>query len=348
MDAANISDSGSGAMSENSRLRRPTRRELDAAWTAVHSELAPTPLLATDLPTVRGPVAGWLKLETFQPTGSFKVRGAVAALRTLPPGRRAVSASAGNHALGMAWAATRLGTPVTVVTARNASAAKIAELEAFTHLPASPVTLVRHGLSYEEAEAYARGVVATDPDAIYVSAYSDYAVIAGAATAGREIDATLPSDEPVTVVTCLGGGGLASGLALWAAERGHTHLVGAEAAESPAVSAAVAAGRPVEVPVGVTIADGLAGNLEPGCPTPEILGEAVAAGGAAFASCTEDQLRGAMRWLFRSHGLVAEGAGAAAVAAVMTGQVNATGPVVVLVTGRNVTAETYAEVLGEL
>jgi threonine dehydratase len=333
------------AVSVTGRLRPPEQAELEAAWIEVSGALEPTPLVAADLPTPLGPVAGWLKLETFQPTGSYKVRGAVAALRTLPPGRRAVSASAGNHALGMAWAATRLGVPVTVVTAKNASAAKLAELDAFTRMPASPVTLLRHGMSYEEAEAYARGIVATDPDATYISAYSDYAVIAGASTVGREIESTTPTDEPVTVVVCLGGGGLASGLTLWGAHRGHARVVAAESAQSPAVSAAVAAGHRVEVTVGATIADGLAGNLEVGGPTPEIMGEAVAAGRAEIVSVTDDQLRTAIRWLYRAHGLVVEGAGAAAVAAVLAGRVRAVGRLVVLVTGRNITAETYAEVI---
>jgi threonine dehydratase len=280
-----------------------------------------------------------------QPTGSFKVRGAVAALRTLTPGRRAVSASAGNHALGMAWAATRLGVPVTVVTPGNASPAKLAALDRFTRLPSSPVTLLRHGVSYDQAEVYARGLVATDPASIYVSAYSDYAVIAGASTAGRELEATSPPDEPVTVVACLGGGGLASGLALWAAARGRTRLVAAESAASRAVSSAVSAGQRVEVTVGPTIADGLTGNLEEGSPTPAILAEAVARETASIVAVTDDELGAAMRWLYVNHGLVAEGAGAAAVAAVLAGRVHVTGRLVVLVTGRNVTTETYAQVL---
>jgi threonine dehydratase len=150
----------------------------------------------------------------------------------------------------------------------------------------------------------------------------------------------------VTVVAPLGGGGLASGLALWATRRGRTHLVASEAEESgAAVSAAIAAGRPVEVAMAPTVADGLAGNLEVGTPTPEILAEAVTAGTATITSVTEEQLRAAMRWLFGAHGVVAEGAGAAALAAVMAGRVHAVGRLVVLVTGRNITTEAYAEAL---
>jgi len=332
------------------RLRAPDDHELDAAWEVVSSTLDPTPLLATDLPTPFGDLPSWLKIETLQPTGAFKVRGALAALRTLPPGSRAVSASAGNHALGMAWASNETGVPVTVVTPENASAAKVAVLEAMTRRPGSQVTLTQHGLSYEEAETYARGLTATNPDATYVSAYSDYAVIAGQATIGRELDKTFPPDEPLTVVTPLGGGGLASGLTRWAEPRADTHIVAVEAERSRAASTAAAAGRVVAVQVDDTMADGLAGNLEQGSPTPTVLGQAAADGRVAFRAVSEEELGAAIRWLFRTHGLVAEGAGAAAVAAVLAGKVSAGDPpppghLVVLVTGRNITAERYAQVL---
>jgi threonine dehydratase len=330
------------------RLRPPDTREIAAAWDAVSAMLEPTPVIPTDLPSPLGLVPGWLKLETMQPTGSFKVRGATAALQTLPPGARAVSASAGNHALGMAWAATHLGVPVTVVTAENASAIKVAAIEAFTHTPRSPVTLLQHGLSYEEAETYARGIVATDPASVYVSSYSDYAVIAGQSTAGRELEATSPPDEPVTLVTPLGGGGLASGLTVWASRRGHTRLVAVEAAQSRAVSSSITAGRAVDVAIGATIADGLAGNLEVGSPTPAIIGDAVAAGWADLVAVSEEELAGAIRWLYANHGLVTEGAGAAGVAAVLAGRVHVTGRLVILVSGRNITPDLYARLLAGL
>ncbi|MHB8505274.1 MAG: pyridoxal-phosphate dependent enzyme, partial [Acidimicrobiales bacterium] len=153
--------------------------------------------------------------------------------------------------------------------------------------------------------------------------------------------------RPLTVVTPLGGGGLASGLALWAADGADVTVVGVEPVASPAVGTAVAAGRIVPVPVGATIADGLSGNLEAGSPTPAILGEAVAAGRARIERVTEEEISAAMSWLFAAEGLVVEGAGAAGLAAVLAGRVPATGPLVVLLTGRNVSAATYAPVLLE-
>jgi threonine dehydratase len=117
-------------------------------------------------------------------------------------------------------------------------------------------------------------------------------------------------------------------------------IVGVESAVSRGVSASVAAGRVVEVEVGETFADGLPGNLEAGCVTPEVIGT-----GAALTAVTDAEIRAALRWLFAEHGLVAEGAGAAGVAAVLAGKVEVTGRPVVVVSGRNITVPTYTDAL---
>ncbi|MEV4259602.1 pyridoxal-phosphate dependent enzyme, partial [Spirillospora sp. NPDC049652] len=118
-------------------------------------------------------------------------------------------------------------------------------------------------------------------------------------------------------------------------------LVGVESSASRAVSAAVAAGRIVPVEVGDSIADGLVGNLEPGCVTPGL----IAAAGPALTHVSDAEIRAAMRWLFTEHGLVAEGSGAAGVAAVLAGKAEVTGRLVVVLTGRNVTVDTYRDAL---
>jgi threonine dehydratase len=304
-------------------VRPPGPDDLDRAWRAVSAELAPTPLVPSGLAP-----GALLKLETFQPVGAFKVRGALAAVAALPPGEPAVTASAGNHGLGMGYAAAKAGTDVTVVVSTRASQVKVDRIGAF------PVRLVMHGTSYDEAEAYAMTLPGH-----YVSPYNDPAVIAGQGTIGRELDRQV--EGPLTVVAPVGGGGLAAGLCLWARERGDVRVVGVESAVSRGVSASVAAGRVVEVEVGETFADGLPGNLEPGCVTPEVIG-----GTAELTSVTDDQIRAALRWQFHEHGLVAEGAGAAAVAAVLAGQVEVTGRPVVVISGRNITVPAYAAALG--
>ena len=120
-------------------------------------------------------------------------------------------------------------------------------------------------------------------------------------------------------------------------------VVGVEAEASTAVSAAVSAGRVVEVAIGATLADGLAGNLEPGSVTPAL----VAAHIHALVTVTEPEIRHAMRVLAKRHGLVAEGSGAVGVAALLANKVDVTGRPVAIVTGRNITLASLAEVLSE-
>jgi threonine dehydratase len=309
----------------------PTPAELDAAAAVVAQRLAPTPL-------VPAPALGddvHLKLESLQPTGSFKVRGALAALARARSGDSVVTPSAGNAGLGIAWAAAQLGVRATIVVSESASPAKVAALRAL------PVELVRHGAGYDEAEAHALELAAAG--AAYISSYNDTGVIAGQSTVGREIDEQL--GEPATVVAPIGGGSLASGLGLWAAGRPGVRVVAVEAERSPAVSTALAAGEIVPIDVRETIADGLAGNLEPGAITFEIVRDHV----AAVVQASEPELEAAIRFLARAHGIVAEGAGAAAVAGIMTGRVErGPGPLVAIVTGRNIALPRLAAVLADV
>ena len=306
-------------------VRAPTLDDLESAWQTVHSVLEPTPLVAS-------PIApnGSLKLETLQPTGSFKVRGGVAGVSALPHDQRAVTASAGNHGLGVAWASARLGRQATVVVPEHSSAAKLAALRTY------PIELVEHGADYEAAEKYALELGAAE-GVSFVSPYNDPFVIAGQATIGRELDNQAPGE--LTVVAPVGGGGLLAGLALWARSRPGVRLAGVESSESRGISAAVAAGHIVHVAVGDTIADGLAGNLEPGSVTVGLVA------GAQLVAVDDDELRAAMRWLFANHGLVTEGSGAAGIAAVLGGKVDIAGELVVVVTGRNIAADRFAKIL---
>ncbi len=308
-------------------VRTPSLSDLDIAWEIVQEVLEPTPLISSPIGT-----NGSLKLETLQPIGAFKVRGALAALSSLEDGKRAVTASAGNHGLGVAWAASHLGRPATIVVSRNASPAKVEAIRAF------PIELVEHGNGYDDAERHALKLGMAD-DASFVSPYNDPMVIAGQGTIGLELD--MQSDDELTVVAPVGGGGLLSGLALWSRTRDDVRLAGVESTESRAVSAAVAAGRIEPMPVGETMADGLAGNLEPGSVTPGILEN------VPRVAVDDAELRDAMRWLFTNHGIVAEASGAAGVAAVLAGKIDMAGQLVVVVSGRNVATSRYAEILRE-
>ncbi|GAA0726756.1 threonine/serine dehydratase [Dactylosporangium roseum] len=311
-------------------MRSPTAADIETARQVVTAHLAPTPL-DPGAGTAQAPA---LKLESLQPTGSFKVRGALAALAAAPTGVPLITASAGNHALGVAFAARTMGRRATVVVAENASTAKVDQLRR------SGVDLVQTGASYDDAEAYARRV-ADSGAALYISAYNDPHVIAGQSTIGTELDGQVTG--PLTLVCGVGGGGLAAGLGLWAAGRNDVRVVGVEAAASTAVSAAVAVGQQVPVEVEATLADGMAGNIEPGCVTVDLIARHV----DALVTVTEAEIRDGIRYLAAERGYVAEGAGAAAVAAVLAGKVTAQGRIVAVVSGRNIALPALATVLTE-
>jgi threonine dehydratase len=297
-------------------VQPPTLEDVRAAAARIRPLLGPTP-------QVESPELGAsLKLEIFQPTGSFKVRGAAAALTALGPGECVVAASAGNHGLAVAWAAAQLGIEATVVVAKTASPVKIEAISRF------PATLVLHGEDYDAAEAHALSL-----EGRYVSPYNDRGVIAGAGTIALELD------DAETIVVPVGGGGLAAGVCL--AVPAAVRVIGVVAEASPAMRAAVEAGHVVAVEVRETLADGLAGNIEAGSVTVGLCARRL----EEVVAVSEAELAEAMRFLVREHGLVAEGSGAAAIAALLAGRVRPRGPTVALVTGRNVTAQALARVL---
>lgn len=307
--------------------------ELAMARETVARHLRPTPLIRFHAFT--GDVPVYLKLETAQPGGSFKVRGALAAAAAYAAGGRAiVTASAGNHALGIAYAAETLGVDATVVVPRTGSTAKIDALRG------RGVRLVIEGKDYDEAEAVAKARAVGGVR--YVSAYNDPFVIAGQSTAFGEIDDQLGMD--CTVVMGVGGGGLMAGIALGARRSDHAiSVVGVESDQGRAVSSAVAAGRVVPVPIGETIADGLVGNIEPSTITPIIAAET----GVQFVAVDEPSIRHAVAELVRAAGVVAEGSAAVGLAALRAGMLETARPIVLVISGRNIATSLLADILRE-
>ncbi|HEX3333660.1 MAG TPA: threonine/serine dehydratase [Acidimicrobiales bacterium] len=311
----------------------PGPANLEAAWKAVRRSLPVTPVVSA--PQL-GPAVS-VKVETVQPTGSFKVRGGLAAVSATldaEPGRAVVAASAGNHGLGVAYAASNLGAQVTVVVPTGASAAKVSALQQFD------VRLVLHGGGYREAETHALEL-AEHEGSRYVSPYNDPDVIAGQATLARELAEQLP-DLGTVVVPC-GGGGLLSGVILGLEGTG-VRIVGVESEASPSMSTALAAGAIVPITVEPTVADGLAGNLEPGAVTVRIaLDHHV-----DVLTVSEADIRSAMAFAAHKMGFVLEGAGAVGVAALRAGVLTPEPDgkeTVVLLTGRNVAPKLLSEVL---
>lgn len=250
------------------------------------------------------------KLDYLQRTGSFKERGAANALALLPlekQRRGVIAASAGNHALALAYHGRRLGVPVTVVMPRFApliKASTCARLGA---------RVVHDGESFSEARSRA-DAIAAEEGLTYVHGYDDPAVIAGQGTLGLELVDQLPAFDAIVVP--VGGGGLIAGVAVaLKALRPDVRIIGVEPERMPTLTRAIEAGRPVRVESTPTLADGLAVNQvgERAFATMHGLVDRV-------VTVTEAELALAILRLLEVEKAVVEGAGAAPLAAVLAGK----------------------------
>lgn len=277
-----------------------------------------------------------LKLESLQISHSFKARGALNALLMLASEgeQSVVTASAGNHGRAIAWAASRVGLTATVFTPRSAPAAKLDAIRA------CGADLRAGAGDYEEAEALALAF-SRESGVPFVSPYNDAGVIAGGGTVGLELVEDWPDIEAVLVP--VGGGGLVSGVALaFKALRPAGRVIGVEAEASAAFSAARASGRLVRIDVQPTIADGLGGNVEPGTITWPLIRDLV----DQLVTVGEDDLRAGIRRLVGEQRLIAEGAGAAAVAALAAQRADLEGRrAAVIVSGANIDTAKLASLL---
>ena len=279
----------------------------------------------------------WLKLECQQRTGSFKLRGALNRLLTLPPEARAsgvLTCSAGNHGLGVAEAARLTGIAATIVVPENASPAKVAGLRR------AGVELLLVGRDYDEAEERAPAI-ARERGLAFVSPYDDPAVIAGAGTVALETLLDLP--EAGTLVVPVGGGGLASGIGIVArALNPALRVVGVQSEASAAMAASLAAGRLVPVESAPTLADGLAGNIAPGSSTFPLVRDHL----DSVITVPEAAIAAAMLAFLDRHHLIVEGSGAVGLAALRAGQLGDTpAPIVLIVSGSNVATTVLADLL---
>lgn len=276
-----------------------------------------------------------LKLECFQVTGSFKIRGAMAKLAGLSDQEKArgvLTVSAGNHGLAVAHCSEALGLAATIVVPRSASRAKVEAIRRY------PVTLIERGDNYDLAERAAREME-RETEATFVSPYNDPEVIAGQGTAALEILEDAPETDAI-LVPC-GGGGLLAGVAIVAkAIKPRVKVYGVEPAASPTMREALKAGRLVEIEEDETIADGLAGNVEPGSMTFPIIERLV----DGIILVSEESIRRAIAKVAREDHVMIEGSAAAAIAALADERVEGR-RVAALVTGRNITLDLFERVV---
>ena len=241
-----------------------------------------------------------------------------------------VTASAGNHGRAMAWAVRDLGVALTVYVPADAPKAKLDAIRAST---ATVVTCD----SYDETEPRAKEHALRE-GAVYISPYSHPDVIAGAGTVGVEILEDWPDVD--IIVVPIGGGGLISGIALAAKPLSETaEVIGVEVSASNPFTQSLAAGRIVTIDVQPTLADGLAGNLDPETLTFDIVRDNV----SRIALVDETQLRSAVAAFARHEQLVVEGAGAVGVAALLGRQLDVRGKkVAVVLSGGNIDPDKLA------
>ena len=247
----------------------------------------------------------FLKCENFQVTGSFKVRGATNAMLVLSESERAqgvVTASSGNHGMGVARAAKQLGIPATVFVPTGADDTKVAAIQALG------VAVERVGDDCVDTEAYAR-MISEHHGKAYISPYNDAAVMAGQGTIGHELWEQIPHLGAVFVA--MGGGGLISGIGGYLKARNPSiQIVGCSPAASPAMHACLEAGRIIDVPCRDTLSDATAGGVEPGAITFEtcqqVVDHSILVGEADIAAAVRD--------VVETHHMLIEGAAGVAVA----------------------------------
>ncbi len=308
-------------------IKMPTAEGVLAAAEAVAAILPPTPLL----PAPINGVAAWLKCETLQPIGSFKIRGAWWRLVNLSPQERAagvVAVSSGNHAQGVAWAARRLGLRAVIVMPHDAPEVKLSNTRA---LGAEVVVYQRPG---ENRDAVAANLIATRGGTL-VHAFGDPWVIEGQGSAAIEVASQLGS-VPTRFIACCGGGGLAAGLALGApgsaihpVEPVGWDMVGQSLAAGAIVAAASDAPK--------TICDALQPNATKPINLSVLQGRA-----QPGITVTDAEVRRAQRFAFAHLRLVVEPGGAAALAAALAGKVPVDAGTVIMLTGGNADPAAYA------
>jgi threonine dehydratase len=274
----------------------------------------------------------YLKLENEQKTGSFKLRGALNVLATLAPEVRArgvVASSAGNHGLGVAYAARHFGVPATIFV--PATAARIKRDGIVAAGAAIDATQPHYDAAMEAAVAFAESRHST-----FINPCAGDLLLAGQGTVALEILEELP--DLATLVAGVGGGGLIGGCAsLVRAVSPSTRIIGAQSTHTAAMARSIAAGRVVEIENLPTIAEGLAGQVDD---------YALDIGRRAIdeiVTLTEMEIADTIAWLWQDSRQRVEGAGACGVGAVLTGKVEAIAtPAAIVVSGGNIDDARFA------
>ncbi len=308
-----------------SRLSVP-HDQVGAAMARIRSDVHQTPLWHSRTFTELAGAPIHLKCENLQRTGSYKVRGALNRILTLPPQQTAngvVTVSAGNHAQAVAWAAARSGLTSTVVMPRTAPLAKI---DGALGYGARVVQVADAKAAFTEALR-----IAETEGQYLLHPFDDPEVVAGQGTVGLEILDALP--DVGRIVVPIGGGGLISGITAWLrSQKPECEIWGVEPTGAAAMSASLTEGRPVTLGEVETMADGLAAPM-----VGALNFEIVRRGVRGVVTVSDREIGAAMRTIIERCKLVVEPAGAAGWAAISSGKLPPTAqPTVVVLSGGNV------------
>lgn len=250
----------------------------------------------------------WLKLENQQVTGSFKIRGATNKILLLSEeerGRGVVTASSGNHAQGVGYAAHELGVKATIVVPMRTPTVKIDAIRRYG------VELIIEGDEYMDSERLARRIE-REEGKTFVSAYNDTELIMGQATVGLEMVEEAPDID--TVLVPVGGGGLASGVASVFKQTGDAEVIGVQSVASPVMYECVKRGEIFDMPLEDSVAEGLHGGLEQGSVSFDICRELI----DDWVILEEKDILSAIGYMLHEHHMLVEGAAAVGPAAIMT------------------------------
>ncbi len=272
-----------------------------------------------------------LKWENLQMTGSYKPRGALFRMSLLTPEERnrgVVTASAGNWALGVALGARNLGIKATICVPANTPKVKVERCRALG------AEVVLHGSYFDEAYAHCQEL-AKKSGRPYLSGTDDYNVFAGHGTVGHEILEDLPEVE--TIICPVGGGGLLTGIAVWAKTiNPKIRIVGAQSTAAHTMHECFRAGRLVEVPVPPTICEGLAGGIT------QLNLDLAMEWFDDIVLADEEKLKSAILWLLKNERQVVEGSAVVGPAAIIQGKIKLEKgeKVAVVISGGNIDMET--------
>jgi threonine dehydratase len=317
----------------------PSLAALRSAADTVHRVIPPTPQICWPLLCERTGTEVWVKHENHTPLGSFKIRGGVLYVEELmrkePNVSEVIAATRGNHGQSIAFAAHRAGIRTLIVTPHGNSREKNAAMRALG------ARLIEHGTDFQEAHEYAATLV--EARGLHFVRSFNETQVRGVASYALELFGAVRDLDAIYVPVGLGSG-ICGTIAVRNALGLKTEVIGVVAEGAPAYALSAAAGRLVSSETVSTIADGMACRV----PDPTAL-EIILAGTARLVLVTDSEIRAAMRHLFTDTHNVAEGAGAAALAALIKERTQMKGRRVAIVqSGGNVDRDVFAQVLNDV